>query len=764
MQRSLVRTLLFVLTALLLVSTSLLVVRMSVHADLNQQVQLHGQVVPLVQKAQLLHAANTSQPLNLSISLQMRNAADFDNLLQQLYDPQSAQYHQYLTPDQFNQLFAPTADQVQQVVSYLQSQGLTVTSVAPNNLLIDATSSVGQAQQAFHTQINTYKIGGHTFFANATDPTIPVSLSSLIASINGLDNSVQYHPLYHRGQLLPQAGPTKGYGPKDLEGAYDAGALHSASILGDNQTVAVFELDGYQRSDVAQYFQYYNLGNPNITNVLVDGSDGSAGQGALEVSLDIEVVAAMAPHANQIVYEGPNTTQGLNDTYNKIVTDDKAQISTVSWGLCERSSGTSELQTLDTILKQGAAEGISFFAASGDSGAYDCADTTLAVDSPASDPYITGVGGTNLQLNAGAYSSETVWSDPSAVQRGPKGAGGGGGLSNTFKQPDWQKGPGVQNQYSNGFREVPDVTGDADPNTGYAVYCTVSNAGCPSTGWLAVGGTSAAAPLWAGSTALFNQYLQAHSKARLGYANPALYGLFNSQQPYPAFHDVTSGNNLFYPATTNYDLASGLGSPDIYNIARDLVAGSVSGTPTPNPSPTPTDTPMATPAPTNTPTPVSLLLIKNGDFENGQAPWQESSTKGYQIIDPSNAYSGIYSAYLCGYAGCDDRIWQSFTVPTSYTKLTLTYWWYSDTNKTAKQCLDNFTSQLQNSANTTIRVLQQNCNTSVSNNWMLASFDLSSMLAAYKGKTVTLLFHATNASGQPQTSDFFVDTVAVIVV
>ena len=123
----------------------------------------------------------------------------------------------------------------------------------------------------------------------------------------------------------------------------------------------------------------------------------------------------------------------------------------------------------------------------------------------------------------------------------------------------------------------------------------------------------------------------------------------------------------------------------------------------------------------------------------------------------------MYSAYLCGYPGCDDRIWQSFAVPTNYTKITITYWWYSDTNKTVKQCLDNFTSQLQNSGNAIIRVLQQNCNSSVSNNWVQESFDVSSVLAAYKGKTVTLLFHGTNTTGQPQTSDFIVDAVGVTI-
>lgn len=773
MQRNIVRNLLFGMVALLLVGTSLIAVSMAVHADPNQRVTLYGQAVPLVQQARLLRTADANQQLNLSIGLRLRNQADLDSLLSSIYDPQSPQYHQYLTPDQFNQLFAPTPDQVLQVEAFLQSQGLTVTSVASNNLLIDATGTVAQAQQTFKAQINTYQLGSRTFYANATAPTVPGSISQLITSISGLDNSVQYHPLYQRGQsswhhvekqhhhaLL--AGPTSGYGPKDLAGAYNAAPLQSTGTLGDNQTVALFELDGYQQNDVAQYLQNYNLGNPSVTNVLVDGFNGSAGQGAIEVELDMEVVAAMAPHANQIVYEGPNTTQGLNDTYNKIVTDNKAQIASISWGLCENSSGNAELQTLDAIFKQGAAQGISFFAASGDSGAYDCGDTNLAVDSPADDPYVTGVGGTNLQLNSGAYGSESVWSNPNNTQRGPKGAGGGGGLSNTFKQPNWQTGPGVHNQYSNGFRQVPDISADADPATGYAMYCTVTNSGCPGTGWISVGGTSASAPLWAGSAALVNQYLQAQGKHRVGFVNPTLYSLFKAQQQLPAFHDVTSGNNLYYPATSNYDLASGIGSPDIYNIARDLVALSSGGTPTPTPSPFPSPTDTPPPSPTSTLTPPPPIL-QNGDFENGQAPWQESSTKGYQLIDPSNSYSGQYSAYLCGYAGCNDRIWQSFTVPESYTKITVIYWWYSDTNKTVKQCLDTFSSHLQNSSGGTIRTMQQSCNTNVTNNWVQESFDVSNNLFAYKGKPVTLLFHGINAPGQPQASDFFVDAVVVTV-
>lgn len=767
MQRNLVRDLLFIGIASLLLGASMTVVRVvMVHADANQRLTLSNQTVPLLAHAHLLQAADANQELQLSIGLQLRNSTDLDSLLNALYDPQSPNYHHYLTPDQFTQLFAPTSDQVQQVITYLQGQGLTVTGVSPNNLLIDATGSVAQVQQSFHVQINHYQLGGHMFYADANPPSIPASVSQLIASIGGLDDAVQYQPLYQRlsarhtaarENAHAHAGPA-GLGPKDLAGVYDAAPLQSNGMLGDNQTIALFELDGYQQSDVTQFFQNYGISMPNITNIPVDGFSGSAGQGAIEDELDIEVVGGMAPHANILVYEGPNTTQGINDTYSKIVNDNKVQVTSISWGLCETSTGAAELQTLDTIFKQGASQGITFVAASGDSGAYDCQDSNLAVDSPAGDPSVTGVGATSLQLTSdGSYSSESVWSNSSQTQRGPKGAGSGGGISNTFAQPNWQSGPGV-NQYSSGKRKVPDVTAAGDPTNGYSVYCTVTNAGCPPSGWMQVGGTSAAAPFWASSLVLVNQYLQAHGKATLGHANPALYSLLNSSQQYPPFHDVTTGTNLFYSATTGFDVASGIGSPDVYNIARDLLSLPVGGTPTPGP----TSAPTPAPTPSSTPTPLPSL-IKNSGFESGQPPWQESSSQGYQMIDTSNAHTGQYSVYFCGYVGCDDRIWQSFSVPTSFTKITVTYWWYSDTNKTTKQCLDTFNSRLQDGSGATILNMQQSCNTDATNAWLQKTFDVSAKLSSYKGKTIALFFRGTNAQGQYQTSDFFIDDVTIAV-
>ena len=789
MQRSVVHKIVLATVAVLVVGVGIFSLTFIARATHDSRVPISGQTVPLIRNASLLGAASGQQQLALSIGLQLRNQQELNALLSDQNNRHSSLYHHYLTPQQFAAEFGPTAAQQKQVVDYLRSQGITVTHVSPNGLLLDAIANVAQAQAAFAVQINNYQSGARHFYANATAPTVPSSIASLIVSIGGLDNSQHMHPLTNLQSQQPVKAATAvhvrttkralaggGYGPTDLLGAYDGATLQQSGVKGNGQTVAVFELDGYQQSDVQQYFQTYNLGNPSISNVLVDGYNGAAGQGAIEVELDIEVVAAMAPAASQIVYEGPNSTQGVNDTYNKIVTDNKAQITTISWGECETQSGAAELQTLDGIFKQGAAQGISLFSAAGDSGAYDCNDTNLAVDSPASDPYVIGVGGTNLQTSNGGYGSESVWSNPTDTQRSPQGSGGGGGISNTFAQPTWQTGPGVKNQYSNGNREVPDVSADADPATGYVVYCTVAAAGCPTTGSIVVGGTSAAAPLWAGSTAMMNNYLQTQGKSGVGFITPQLYGLANSTQQYAPFHDVTSGTNLYYPATANYDEASGIGTPDIYNIARDIAGGNVptpsptAGT-TPTPAPTVTDTPTAVPTSTDTPQPptptsaptqppASGSLIQNGGFESGTASWQESSASGYELIDSTNAHSGQYSADLCGYNACDDTISQSFTVPSNVSNVSISYWYDIQSNTTAQECVDNLTVSVLDSNGQQIGQLQQVCNTNASKSWKHKSYNATHLLSQYAGQTVTLIFSGnTDFLGNPST--FFVDDVAV---
>ncbi len=570
------------LRAFAVIATLLVVGGMSLMRQASQTqaispfVPVNNQPIALLQQAHTVGPTRPDQSLTLTIGLRPRDQQALSNLAQAVRTPASPLYRQFLTPAQFRERFAPTDEQVQQVTQFLQGQGLTVTQIASNNMLIDVTGTVSQAQQAFRVQINDYRLGNDNFFANAASPQIPQQLSALVASVSGLDSRVHFHA-QHTVQAGMHNGPTNGFSPQALATAYDIAPLQNANIYGDSQSIGLLELDGYQSSDVQQYASTYNIGGTGTINaspILVDGVSGSAGSNAIEVELDMEVAAAVAPHAQQLVYEGPNSAQGFNDTLNRIVTDNRTSLVSISWGACETVTGNADMQTLDTIFEQGAVQGMSFFAASGDAGAYDCQDTNLAVDYPASDPNVTGVGGTTLNVNSdGTYKSESVWSNPLDRLHGPEGAGSGGGLSSTWTMPGWQSGPGVENSYSNGNREMPDISADADPTTGYALYCTVTVAGCPITGWTTVGGTSAAAPLLAASAALINQYLLSQGKVPLGLVNPLLYALSTAQQAYPAYHHISTGNNLYYPATGTYSLATGLGTPDVYNLARDLVMG-----------------------------------------------------------------------------------------------------------------------------------------------------------------------------------------------
>jgi len=529
-----------------------------------------GHIVPALKNLSPLGTVNASpavvnDQLQLSISLNLRNQSGLDALLQAQQNPQSPFYHHYLTPQQFSNMFSPTQATVDQVTTWLQSEGLRVDSVAPNHLLIDASGSISTVQQAFAVTISNYALGGRTVYAPISEPSVPASLAGLILNVGGLNNVAHYHPL---NRLAPADGPGGGYTPTQLRTAYNMKSLIS-NADGTGQTIAIFELDGYKSSDVKAYLSHYSLGSAKYSNVLVDGATNTAGSGAIEVELDMEVVSAIAPGATQKIYIGPNTNSGVNDTYNQIVTDDIAPVTSISWGECEADSGTSELSTLDTIFKQGAAQGQSFFAAAGDDGAYDCGTTSLGVDSPADDPYVVGVGGTNLQItSSSAYSSESVWSDSTDTSNSPEGVGGGGGYSTYFAKPSYQTGTGVN---SNTKRHVPDVSADADPNTGYSVYCSVTAAGCStgSAAWTEVGGTSAAAPLWAAVVTDTNSYMASLNTSTLGHANAELYTLFNTGQTYSAYHDVTSGNNLHYSAGTGYDVASGIGTPNVWNFARD---------------------------------------------------------------------------------------------------------------------------------------------------------------------------------------------------
>ncbi len=485
-----------VILAIALLAVAQMLFRSASHAasPVGNWSVLPGHLASVLQKSSPMHATAGDTTLQLSVALNLRNRSALNQLLADQNNPQSLEYHHYITPQEFADRFGADQATIDAVVAYLQSQGLHVGAISPNRLFIDASGSVTNAQHAFNVNIADYALGTRTVYAPMSEPSVPATLAGMVLNIGGLDNAAQYHPLgldQAKRSAAPHTGPGGGFTPSELRTAYDANSLISGGGDGTGQTVAIFELDGYTPSDVNKYLSNYGLGSAKYSNVLVDGATNTAGGDAIEVELDMEVVSAIAPNATQKIYIGPNSTQGVNDTYNKIVTDNVAKVTSSSWGECESVSGNAELQALDNIFAQGAAQGQAVFSAAGDSGAYDCNDSNLAVDSPSGDPNVIGVGGTNLQVGTGGtYGSESVWSNPNDTQRSPMGAGGGGGISSFFAEPAYQSNAGIT--LGSGKRTVPDVSADADPASGYSVFCTASAAQCPSSGWISVGGTSAA--------------------------------------------------------------------------------------------------------------------------------------------------------------------------------------------------------------------------------------------------------------------------------
>ncbi len=254
--------------------------------------------------------------------------------------------------------------------------------------------------------------------------------------------------------------------------------------------------------------------------------------GSAEVTLDIELQIALAPGASKIiVYEGPNSDSGVIDTYNRIATDNLAKQISTSWGLDEGDTSTAVFSSENAAFQQMALQGQSIYAASGDSGAYDNG-TALSVDDPASQPYVVGVGGTTLFVNPDeTYNYETTWNTDNKVSDGA----GGGGFSSIWPIPAWQQ--GIASAASATMRNVPDVSLNADPDTGYSVYHMAK-----ANGWTVYGGTSCAAPLWAAFTARVNQQRAANGIPPLGFANPSIYQIATGARYGDDFHDIADGS------------------------------------------------------------------------------------------------------------------------------------------------------------------------------------------------------------------------------
>jgi subtilase family serine protease len=560
-------------------------------------------------------------------------------------NPSSPLYHQWLTPDQFAAQFGMADADLSKVESWLEQQGFSIDSVARSKNAIHFSGTVRQVEQAFSTEMHNYKVNGAAHFAPSTALSVPAALAPTVLGIKNLDD---FRPISHAVSRknaraksnFTGAGSTNAsnetifFAPGDIKTAYDITPLYNSSVTGTGQSITIVGQSEILNSDIEAFQNASGLAIKDPTPFLVPSSGNpaiSAGDES-ESDLDLEWSGAIAPGATiNFVYVGNNTTYSAFDSIQYAIDESIGTIVSSSYGNCEAALGGF---TLESFFEQGTAQGQTFLAAAGDDGSEDCneyqgpgtgttltsMDTTIAVDYPASSPYVTGMGGTEINQTNAAYSTvgegyweadsgttdiinsvlqyipEVVWNDDSS-QYGLSASGGG--ASTLFTKPSWQTGvPGIP---ADGHRDVPDLALYGSPNFPGYLFCTSDTsfwssgqvASCnsgfedSSTGDLTfAGGTSFDGPIFSGMLALINQK-QGYTTGQ-GLINPTLYKLAADSATYAtAFHDITTGNNDCtagstwcgsttggFSAGVGYDQASGLGSVDATVLATAWPANS----------------------------------------------------------------------------------------------------------------------------------------------------------------------------------------------
>jgi kumamolisin len=455
----------------------------------------------------------------------------------------------------FGKRFGLSAAAIGALTRRLNADGIEVLTTYPQRTALSARAHVATVDRLFDVRIDTYRDrSGRRAHVVVGRPTVPGALARYVIGISGLDTRPRWRP----GDVA--AG---GLTPLDAAIAYDVAPLHRLGILGQGLRIALISFSDFDHSEPGTFAARFGITGPTPRIIPIDGGTIDL-SGATESNLDIDVIRAIAPAAQIDVYQVGQSSSGYTDAINQIVAAHSYQVVSSSWGQCELGIDPAERAGDSQALAAARAADISVFVASGDSGAYDCQEGNLlehqlSVDWPASSANVIAVGGTRLSVRAnGSYAGESAWEDPLSAR------GGGGGFTTGDARPAWQRGPGVLDRYSTGRRQLPDVSADADPGTGWSIY---SNGA-----YTEAGGTSAATPFWAASTLLIEQYAAEHGVSRLGFVDPLLYALASSRQPFPPFHDVTVGANRYFAAAPGWDPATGLGSPDVYNLARDMVA------------------------------------------------------------------------------------------------------------------------------------------------------------------------------------------------
>ena len=594
--------------------------------------------------------------ISVTLALSLRNVNDAENLLQAINTPGNPRYQQFLTSDQFVARFAPADADVARLVARLAKFGLTAQRTSAMTLSV--TGSAANMERVFSVNLHSYEVpahgraAGYTYHAPLNAPAIPADFSGAVTAVTGLDNRPAFRPR-HQGvpQAVAQARPAHAPKPSttttndpgflttaDFAALYDVQPLYNRGVTGKGRTLAIVTLAAFTPADAFAYWSAVGLTvNANrIKIVNVDGGPGapSDDSGSDETTLDVEQAGGIAPGANIIVYQAPNTSQAFLDAFVQAVESNTAQSISTSWGewewfdIKDNSPVTDPFtgktvgfaQATHEVFLRAALQGQSVFAAAGDAGAYDVnrgclppdCTVTLSVDYPASDTLITAAGGTTLPglqeycLNAACtppyfdinIQHESVWGwdyltnlcstlgfDP--ISCGIFPAGGGGGVSFLFPRPLYQLFmPGMKNTEPNPVltfegelvfavparypgRNLPDISFNADPNTGYIIYYTSDVAGPIILTF--IGGTSFVAPQLNGVTALLGDSL--HGR-RLGLLNYPLYLLALTGQAYrgahPPMHAIAFGDNWFYKGTNGYNQGAGLGTLDVANFAKAL--------------------------------------------------------------------------------------------------------------------------------------------------------------------------------------------------
>jgi hypothetical protein len=594
-----------------------------------------------------LGATSATKTISGAVALAPRNPAALQRAAEAVSNPRSKSYRHFLAKGAVAADFGPSAATINAVESTLRASNLKVTSVSGNGLLVNFRGTVASADAAFRTTIANVRLANGRTGTETTRPvSFPASIARQVTSVVGLDTLVRAasslehgtHPAAVKPTIKHPAAPSAN-GPSacaaatggasefggltDDQIAHDYGVdgLYNAGDNGTGQTIAVFELEPFSTADLSAFDTcYYGAtkaaqmaGRLSITNV--DGGAGT-GEGSGESILDVDDVSGIAPGANIDVYEAPNTNTGSIDMYNQIVQTDTAQEISTSWAFCEQDEINLEpgyINVENDVFEQAALQGQTLFASSGDAGSDACAyhaavpfAPTLSESDPANQPFVTAVGGTTT-TDADNRPTEQVWND------GSIGGGAGGGMSSVWGAPSWQQGfldtasaqaavtagqtPCAESSNGALCREIPDVSAQADEYTG-AITVFAAEFG----GWTTFGGTSSSTPLWAAMMADVNASAgcsagQPGFAGSVGFASPALYAVASVPSEYAAsFNDVTAGNNdvydLFngalYAAHTGYDMASGLGTPELTSpsggagLAAYLCGLSTAPTPAPS--------------------------------------------------------------------------------------------------------------------------------------------------------------------------------------